>query len=165
MTALPKGKSGSYAILSKTIKTFRKKQGLSQQQLSIKSGVSQGQLSKIERGEHMPSIDNLDAISTALKIPTSLITYLAFDREKEQDKFSKKMFETFDVLLNFWLYIKNIETKDKDNSVSTAILDEKQIENRDELIAITKELKELKNQGIKAISADFIEEYLSISPN
>ena len=156
MKALSHIEKNYYAILAKTIKSFRKKMDLSQQELSSASGVSQGQLSKIERGEHMPSMDSLNAIAHALNVPTSLITYLAFDRGNHQDEFSRKMFETYDMLLNFWFYAKNLEAKTGDVS-----LDQEHARNREDISSISKELEELKGQGIKAVSGTFIEDYLS----
>jgi transcriptional regulator with XRE-family HTH domain len=56
--------------LGRTIQTLREQQGWSQQDLAKNSGVSQGQISTMERGEGNPSITILDQIAKALGVPT-----------------------------------------------------------------------------------------------
>jgi XRE family transcriptional regulator, regulator of sulfur utilization len=56
--------------LGRTIQKLRDQQGWSQQELAKRSGVSQGQISTLERGEGNPSITILDQISKALGVPT-----------------------------------------------------------------------------------------------
>ena len=152
-----------YAVLSKTIKAFRKNLSLSQQELAKLSGVSQGQLSRIERGEHIPSIESLDMIAKALKIPISLITYIAFDRSRHQDELSRKLFESHDLLLNLFLYIRNLELKEGviGSSDKKASVKKRQLKNKESIINNSMELKKMRDLGMKAISGDFIEDYLS----
>jgi len=52
--------------LSHTLKTIRKVKGLSQKELSIKSGVSNSQISDIEKGRSMPSVEHLSTLLKAL---------------------------------------------------------------------------------------------------
>ena len=160
METLSSLNKNSATILAQAIKVLRKKQGFSQKDLSNAAGISQGQLSKIERGEHIPTIDNLDSIAKALRMPTSLITYLAFDRGKIEDEFSKKMFESYDILINFWFYIKKSEEVLKDLSIES-----KRTENQKQLQKLSKELEEFKERGMPAFNSDFIDEYLSKTKN
>ena len=48
--------------LSETIKSERKSQGLTQLDLSKKTGLNRSMLSKIETSEYMPSIEQLELI-------------------------------------------------------------------------------------------------------
>jgi transcriptional regulator with XRE-family HTH domain len=53
-------------ILGETIRTKRKKNGLSQEQLAEKANLSTVFISRIERGKESPSVDSLVKIATAL---------------------------------------------------------------------------------------------------
>lgn len=44
----------------------RKRQGLSQREVARRSGISNGALCEIERGDHSPMLSNLRAWATAL---------------------------------------------------------------------------------------------------
>lgn len=65
--------------LGRTIQELREEKGWSQKDLAEQSGVSQGQISVMERGESNPSISILDQIAKAFGIPTwLLVAGLAF---------------------------------------------------------------------------------------
>lgn len=54
------------AEISELVQTLRNEAGLSQKQLSEKTGISQANISKFENGHHIPSIDILKRIADAL---------------------------------------------------------------------------------------------------
>lgn len=55
--------------VAENLKAIRKKRRLSQEQLEIRSGVSQSGISAIERGERVPSIDTLKLLAQGLRVP------------------------------------------------------------------------------------------------
>lgn len=55
-----------HQILGETIRTKRKKNGLSQEQLAEKANLSTVFISRVERGKESPSVDSLVKIATAL---------------------------------------------------------------------------------------------------
>lgn len=55
--------------LGKRIRQYRKKQGISQEDLGFKSGLHRTYIGAIERAEQNVSIDNLHKIAKALKVP------------------------------------------------------------------------------------------------
>ena len=60
------------------IRLYREKAGLTQQQLSEKSGVNQRVLSRLELGQRQPTIDHLIALADALAVePETLYPPLA----------------------------------------------------------------------------------------
>lgn len=67
--------------LGRAIKELRKSEGLSQQELAEAAGITQAALSQIERGKR-PGSGTLKKLSSALKVPESLIYVLAIDREE-----------------------------------------------------------------------------------
>jgi transcriptional regulator with XRE-family HTH domain len=54
--------------LGKRIRTLRRRQGLSQEELADRVGVHTTYLSAIERGERNPALENLHAIAQALGV-------------------------------------------------------------------------------------------------
>lgn len=55
-----------YALLGKRITQLRIKQGLTQEKLSEKAGITNNYLSNIERNRSIPSLETLMSICTAL---------------------------------------------------------------------------------------------------
>lgn len=55
--------------VAENLKAIRKKRRLSQEQLEIRSGVSQSGISAIERGERVPTIDTLKLLAQGLRVP------------------------------------------------------------------------------------------------
>ncbi len=53
------------------IKQARENAGLTQTELSIRTGLPQSHISRLENGQHSPSFSTLDKISKALDIPIS----------------------------------------------------------------------------------------------
>ena len=64
--------------IGNAIKLTRKQLGITQVELSIKTGISQTSLSKIEGGVN-PSEKNLKKICKELDVPTSVIYMLAME--------------------------------------------------------------------------------------
>lgn len=56
-------------LLGARIKELRKNKNLSQEELAEQVGVEPQHMSRIESGRSYPSIDRLEKISTALKVP------------------------------------------------------------------------------------------------
>ena len=54
------------AEISELVQTLRNEAGLSQKQLSEKTGISQANISKIENGHYLPSIEILKRIADGL---------------------------------------------------------------------------------------------------
>jgi len=63
--------------IGKRVKLLRKKAGLTQEKLSLKTGLSQTYLSGIENGTRNPSVKTLDKIARALHV--KLIDITNFD--------------------------------------------------------------------------------------
>ncbi len=59
-------------IFTESLKFYRKKAGLSQQQLAEKCDIATNYLSEIERGQKFPSIELIERLSSALNIPAHL---------------------------------------------------------------------------------------------
>lgn len=72
----------------KAIKTIRAAKGISQKQLSEELQLDASYLSRVERGERVPSTQLLEEISKKLGIPFYLLTLLSSDKDdlKNTDK-------------------------------------------------------------------------------
>jgi transcriptional regulator with XRE-family HTH domain len=55
------------------VQKLRREQQLSQADLAERAGLSQGQISQIERGQGNPTVSNLDLIAKALGIATFVL--------------------------------------------------------------------------------------------
>lgn len=60
-------------VIGEIIKTERLKSGLTQAEISTKTGISRNYLSDIENGRYMPSVETLLILSSCLKIDLNLI--------------------------------------------------------------------------------------------
>jgi len=67
--------------LGQAVKKARKLKGIKQGALAKSVGVSQTHLSLIENNKNKPSVDALENISKALKIPLSVIMWWAISKE------------------------------------------------------------------------------------
>ncbi|WP_082038843.1 helix-turn-helix domain-containing protein [Vibrio rotiferianus] len=56
-------------VVGKKIKEIRKKKSLTIEDLSEKSGVSVGHISRLENGKKSPTISTLEKLATALDVP------------------------------------------------------------------------------------------------
>jgi transcriptional regulator with XRE-family HTH domain len=57
-------------VIGENIRRFRKREGLSQHELSIRSGIHRTEISLLERGLRNPRADTLIRISQSLKVTT-----------------------------------------------------------------------------------------------
>jgi transcriptional regulator with XRE-family HTH domain len=68
-------------FLAQRIRQLRKQQGLTQQGLAERSGLSERYICYVERSQKSISIDSLYRISVALKVPLRLLTTVGTSRE------------------------------------------------------------------------------------
>lgn len=76
-------------MLATNVKIERKRQGISQEVLAEKLGVSASYISKIERGLITPSLKTLDKLAKKLNVPP----YMLLMKEEMQDKTTKQINE------------------------------------------------------------------------
>jgi len=67
--------------LGRTIQMLRKRQGLTQEALADKAGLSRPALSQIENNSVRPGQDTLKRICEALEVPESLVYIHSFEKE------------------------------------------------------------------------------------
>ncbi len=67
--------------IGNAIKLCRTQKGYTQSQLSEKASISVSYLSLLEKGKRDPNLSTLQDISTALNVPTSILMFLASDKE------------------------------------------------------------------------------------
>lgn len=67
--------------IGNAIKLCRTQKGYTQSQLSEKANISASYLSLLEKGKRDPNLSTLQDISTALDVPTSILMFLASDKE------------------------------------------------------------------------------------
>lgn len=74
--------------IGERIRTYREKNGLSQQQLGEKIGVSNNRISNWEQGFNRPNADILAALCTALNVSPSLLlgVHLSDDELSETER-------------------------------------------------------------------------------
>ncbi|GHD99496.1 helix-turn-helix domain-containing protein [Streptomyces alanosinicus] len=77
MTLDPERLGESKADLAETLRTLRKRAGLSQVRLAKRCNVSQSKISKIETAEITPSLIDVELILRALEAPEELVTEIA----------------------------------------------------------------------------------------
>jgi len=83
--------------LGKAIKTCRQQKGLSRTDLAEKAGISVSYLSLLEKDNRDPSLSKVKAISDALGVPTSVLMFLASDKE-EMESISPELAEKLSLL-------------------------------------------------------------------
>ncbi|HOL35918.1 MAG TPA: helix-turn-helix transcriptional regulator [bacterium] len=62
-------KNGIYEVIGNSIRKIRKAMGMTQEELSSKTGISSSFLSHIERGTKKASIETIYKIANALQVP------------------------------------------------------------------------------------------------
>ncbi len=77
--------------IGEAVKVLRKKRGVTQQELAERSGVTQGFLSLVERGERKPAITFIDQVSRALKVPPQLILLLACEQHPRARRYARPL--------------------------------------------------------------------------
>lgn len=68
--------------LGRAIKLCRTQRDLSQAKLANIAGISISYLSLLERGKRDPTLSTIQAIATALKVPVTILVFLAADNEE-----------------------------------------------------------------------------------
>ncbi len=76
------------------VKELRKNRGLSQEELAEKTDISSKYLSRVEMGQHFPSIDTLESLAKALQV--ELKDFFEFAHEA---KSSRELRETLSGML------------------------------------------------------------------
>lgn len=61
------------AVFTENLKFYRKKAGLSQQQLAERCGMATNYLSEIEREQKFPSVETIERLSAELNVPAHLL--------------------------------------------------------------------------------------------
>ena len=72
---------GKNMKLGQVIRTFRRQESISLEELSKKMGVTGSYLSLIENDKRNISVVDLQKLATIFKIPLTLMTFLAFDKD------------------------------------------------------------------------------------
>ncbi|OPH60301.1 hypothetical protein BC351_17540 [Paenibacillus ferrarius] len=74
-------------IIGEKIRLLRLKNGLSQEQLALQSGVNTSYLGQVERGENNPTVQTLEKIANGLNVPIgSLMINNELEESSEKDK-------------------------------------------------------------------------------
>jgi transcriptional regulator with XRE-family HTH domain len=71
--------------LGKAIKLCRTQKNMSQTDLASQADISVSYLSLLERGKRDPNLSTVERISGALKVPVSILVFLAADRDEISD--------------------------------------------------------------------------------
>lgn len=71
-------------FIGKTIKFFREKNDLTQEELAEKIGISDKHMSKIERGIYAPTLTNFIKILSVLNISISEFNFPIIEEQKSQ---------------------------------------------------------------------------------
>ena len=61
------------AVFTENLKFYRKKAGLSQQQLAERCGMATNYLSEIEREQKFPSVETIERLSLELNVPAHIL--------------------------------------------------------------------------------------------
>lgn len=80
-------------IVGKRIRSFRLQQGLSQEELAERAGCHPTYVGQLERGEKNATLESVEKISSALKIPLSRLVELSEQRETEENRYAYLCYE------------------------------------------------------------------------
>lgn len=128
--------------LSNLVKDHRREAGLTQEQVAKATGIHRTLIGKIERGEYIPSITQLMALSHCLNFQPSQI----FEEEKKRLRSSEKIYK-----------IAVAGTGYVGLSLAVLLAQEHQVM----AVDIVEEKVKLINQGQSPIKDDYIEQYLA----
>ena len=92
-----------HRVIGKKIKEIRKNSGITQEQLSEYAGITPNYISLLENGRKRASIETLDKISKALKVPISKLFDFSYNAKKTKSSYEKKL----------KILIENLSEKDK----------------------------------------------------
>ena len=76
-------------LFGKRVRALRKNMGFSQEELVEKTDISSKYLSRVEMGQHFPSIDTLDKLANALKV--ELKDFFEFAHEARSSRELREM--------------------------------------------------------------------------
>lgn len=68
--------------VGKAVRLCRTQRGLSQSELAKTAGISVSYLSLLERGKRDPNFSTVEGIASALKVPVSILVFLATSNEE-----------------------------------------------------------------------------------
>ncbi len=95
------------------VRFYRKKSGLSQQELAEKCGIATNYLSEIERGQKFPSIEIIEKLSGSLDVPAYLFFVegsAALDEDlilkKRNKEFSERLLADINKLLRDYGFVE-----------------------------------------------------------
>ncbi len=92
--------------ITDNIQYFRKKMGLSQEELSSLCGYSSTYLGKIERGQRSPSLDTLIQIARTLQIPVASFFDSFYRRQDElKENWDPEKFSPYDATIKRFNYL------------------------------------------------------------
>jgi transcriptional regulator with XRE-family HTH domain len=77
------------ALVGNTIRTLRKSRGLTQAKLSERAGVTKNHLGLVENGQRGVSLESLNALANALRVPSEVILFLAGDGKHKWKEFEE----------------------------------------------------------------------------
>ncbi|MFD2116540.1 helix-turn-helix domain-containing protein [Paenibacillus yanchengensis] len=80
-------------LIGENIRTIRKAQGLSQEQLALRADINASYMGQVERGEKNPTIDVLNKIASALHRPLSELVTLPAPIINDEDSEKNIYFE------------------------------------------------------------------------
>jgi transcriptional regulator with XRE-family HTH domain len=83
--------------VSETLKKIRTEKKISQEQLEIRSGISQSGISAIERGERIPTIETLEMLAKGLRVP---VTDLIGEEKKPAASEGDRLKQEISILLD-----------------------------------------------------------------
>lgn len=79
--------------LGQTLLRWRKRRGLTQAELSQKSGLSQVFISLLENGNKQPSLETLEVLSKCLDVPVAVIVFQASSEEDMETKTGQAIYK------------------------------------------------------------------------
>lgn len=95
------------------VRFYRKKSGVSQQELAEKCGIATNYLSEIERGQKFPSIEIIEKLSGSLDVPAYLFFVegsAALDEDlilkKRNKEFSERLLADINKLLRDYGFVE-----------------------------------------------------------
>ena len=86
--------------LGNVILRWRKRRGLTQAELSQRSGLSQVFISLLESGSKKPSIETLEILSKCLEVPVAVIIFQASSEEDMETEAGRAIFKELSSALN-----------------------------------------------------------------
>lgn len=96
--------------LGATVRQIRSKRGMTQGEAASRAGLSTSYWALIEQGKRVPGLDVVGKVAHALRIPTSILVFLASDMS-EIEKLDRSIAERL-ALLSWKLIEREVEDAD-----------------------------------------------------